>query len=114
MSQDGELCLPKVKDPALASFGARSPYVKEEVLGRVKEHLKNIYGTLEKDVGSSVSLSDRDGEGRAEGVRLSGKHTSKRPAKDAVETPSPGNEKRFQREMRRAPKRFNPVLWRRW
>ncbi|KAF7151165.1 hypothetical protein RHSIM_Rhsim02G0152100 [Rhododendron simsii] len=84
MSQDGELCLPKVKDPVLASFGVRSPYVKEEVLGRVKEHLETIYGTVEKDVGSSVSLSDRAGEGQAEGVRSSGKHTSKRPAKDAM------------------------------
>ncbi|KAE9452525.1 hypothetical protein C3L33_15575, partial [Rhododendron williamsianum] len=86
MSQDGELCLPKVKDPALALFGACSPYVKEEVLGRVREYLKNTYGILAKDVGSSVSLSDRDGEGQAEG-------TSK--------------------EIRRALKRFNPVLWRR-
>ncbi|KAG5521367.1 hypothetical protein RHGRI_033809 [Rhododendron griersonianum] len=92
---DGELCLPKVKDPALALFGARSPYVKEEVLGRVKEHLKNIYGTLEKDLGSGVSLSDRDGEGRAEGVRLSGKRTSKRHAKDVVEVAKPSKRKKL-------------------
>ncbi|KAG5552835.1 hypothetical protein RHGRI_010816 [Rhododendron griersonianum] len=83
LSQDGELCLPKVKDPALASFGVRSPHVKEGVLGRVEKYLKNTYGILAKDVRSSVSLSDRDGEGQAEGVRLKSKHTSKRPAKDA-------------------------------
>ncbi|KAI8527843.1 hypothetical protein RHMOL_Rhmol12G0105500 [Rhododendron molle] len=86
MFQDGDLCLPKVKDPTLALFGARSPYAKEEVLERVREHLKNTCGTLEKDVGSSVSLSDRDGEGRAEGGRPNSKHTSKRPARDVVET----------------------------
>ncbi|KAI8534241.1 hypothetical protein RHMOL_Rhmol10G0074400 [Rhododendron molle] len=85
MFQDGELCLPKVKDPALALFGARSPYAKEEVLERVREHLKNTCGTLEKDVGSSVSLSDQNGEGRAEEGRPSSKHTSKRPGKDVVE-----------------------------
>ncbi|KAI8537661.1 hypothetical protein RHMOL_Rhmol09G0041500 [Rhododendron molle] len=100
MFQDGELCLPKVKDPALALFGARSPYAKEEVLERVREHLKNTCGTLEKDVGSSVSLSDRDGEGRAEGGRSSSKHTSKRPAKDVVEVtarggPGSGDWRRF-------------------
>ncbi|KAF7113578.1 hypothetical protein RHSIM_RhsimUnG0112000 [Rhododendron simsii] len=94
MSQDGELCLPKVKDPILALFDARSPYVKEEVLGRVKEHLETIYGIVEKDVGSSVSLSDRPGGGQAEGVRSSGKHTSKRPAKDAVEVAQPGKRKK--------------------
>ncbi|KAG5544547.1 hypothetical protein RHGRI_017095 [Rhododendron griersonianum] len=94
MSQDGELCLPKVKDPALALFGAHSPYVKEEVLGRVKKHLKDIDGTLERDVGNSVSLSGQDGEGRAKGVQLSGKHTSKRPAKDAVEVAKPGKRKK--------------------
>ncbi|KAF7129130.1 hypothetical protein RHSIM_Rhsim10G0123200 [Rhododendron simsii] len=94
MSQDGELCLLKVKDPVLASFGARSPYVKEEVLGRVKEHLETIYGTGEKDGGSSASLSDRAGEGRAEEVRLSGKHTSKRPAKDVAEVAQPSKRKK--------------------
>ncbi|KAG5557331.1 hypothetical protein RHGRI_007549 [Rhododendron griersonianum] len=94
MSQDGELCLPKVKDPALALFGARSPYVKEEVLGRVKEHLKDIDGTLERDVGSSVSLSGQDREGQAKGLRLSGKHTSKRPAKDVVKVTKPGKRKK--------------------
>ncbi|KAF7130334.1 hypothetical protein RHSIM_Rhsim10G0117000 [Rhododendron simsii] len=95
MSQDGELCLPKVKDPVLALFGARLPYVKEEVLGRVKEYLETAYGTVEKDVGSSVSLSDRAGEGQAEGVQSSGKHTSKRPAKDAVEVAQPGKRKKI-------------------
>ncbi|KAF7153003.1 hypothetical protein RHSIM_Rhsim01G0106400 [Rhododendron simsii] len=94
MSQDGELCLPKVKDPVLALFGARSPYVKEEVLGRVKEHLETVYGIVEKDVGSSVSLSDRAGEGQTEGARSGGKHTSKRPAKDAVEVAQPGKRKK--------------------
>ncbi|KAF7129433.1 hypothetical protein RHSIM_Rhsim10G0123400 [Rhododendron simsii] len=94
MSQDGELCLLKVKDPVLASFGARSPYVKEEVLGRVKEHLETIYGTGEKDGGSSASLSDWAGEGRAEEVRLSGKHTSKRPAKDVAEVTQPSKRKK--------------------
>ncbi|KAF7140407.1 hypothetical protein RHSIM_Rhsim06G0084000 [Rhododendron simsii] len=58
MSQDGELCLPKVKDPALS-------YVKEE-----------------------------DGEGRVEGVRLSGKRTSKRQAKDIVEVAKPSKRKK--------------------
>ncbi|KAI8530213.1 hypothetical protein RHMOL_Rhmol11G0038400 [Rhododendron molle] len=86
MSQDGELCLLKVKDPVLALFGARSPYVKEEVLRKVREHLENTHGVLEKEVRSSVPLSDRDGDGRAEGGRPSSKHTSKRPAKDVVET----------------------------
>ncbi|KAF7154461.1 hypothetical protein RHSIM_Rhsim01G0144100 [Rhododendron simsii] len=81
-----------VKDPALTSFGARSPYVEEEVLGRVKEHMKNIYGTVEKDVGNSVSLSGQDGEGLVERVQLSGKQTSKRPAKGIVE----GNEESSQ------------------
>ncbi|KAF7129076.1 hypothetical protein RHSIM_Rhsim10G0096700 [Rhododendron simsii] len=94
MSQDGELCLSKVKDPVLASFGACSPYVKEEVLGRVKEHLETIYGTGEKDGGSSASLSDRAEEGRAEGVRLSGKHTSKRSAKDVAEVAQPSKRKK--------------------
>ncbi|KAI8572818.1 hypothetical protein RHMOL_Rhmol01G0229800 [Rhododendron molle] len=75
-----------VKDPALALFGARSPYAKEEILERVRDHLKNTCGTLEKDVGSSVSLSDRDGDDRAKGVRSSSKHTSKKPAKDVVVT----------------------------
>ncbi|KAF7144966.1 hypothetical protein RHSIM_Rhsim04G0182400 [Rhododendron simsii] len=91
MSQDGGLLLPKEKDPALVLFGALSPYAKEEVLGRVKEYLKSIYGAVEKDVGSSVSLSDRAGEGRAEGY---GKHTSKRPAKDAAEVAMPSKRKK--------------------
>ncbi|KAG5544349.1 hypothetical protein RHGRI_016935 [Rhododendron griersonianum] len=95
LSQDGELCLPKVKDPALASFVVRSPHVKEEVLGRVEEYLENTYGILAKDVRSSVSLRDRDGGGQAEGVRLKSKHTSKRPAKDAGGWSSPANGERL-------------------
>ncbi|KAI8555259.1 hypothetical protein RHMOL_Rhmol05G0160900 [Rhododendron molle] len=102
MSQDGELSLPKVKDPVLALFGARSLYIKEEVLGRVREHLKNTHGILEKDVGSSVSLSDRDGEGRVEGVRPSSKHTSKRPAKDAVEVATSGKRRKGNQENSKA------------
>ncbi|KAI8550804.1 hypothetical protein RHMOL_Rhmol06G0136000 [Rhododendron molle] len=94
MFQDGELCLPKVRDPALASFGARSLYVKEEVLGRVREYLKDMHGILEKDVGSSASRGGQEGEGRAKGVRLSVKHTTKRPGKDAVEVAKPGKRKK--------------------
>ncbi|KAI8550611.1 hypothetical protein RHMOL_Rhmol06G0121000 [Rhododendron molle] len=94
MFQDGELCLPKVKDPALALFGARSPYVKEEVLGRVRERLKDVYGIVEKDVGSSASQSGQDAKWRAEGVRLRGKQTAKWPAKGIVEVAKPSKRKK--------------------
>ncbi|KAG5544108.1 hypothetical protein RHGRI_016753 [Rhododendron griersonianum] len=59
LSQDGELCLPKVKDPALASFGVRSPHVKEEVLGRVEEYLENTYGILAKDTSKGNEESSK-------------------------------------------------------
>ncbi|KAI8527691.1 hypothetical protein RHMOL_Rhmol12G0094700 [Rhododendron molle] len=108
MRQDVELCLPKVKDLVLAFFGARSPYVKEDVLGRVREHLENRHGILEKDVGSSVSLSDQDGEGRAEGVQPSSKHTSKRPAKDAVEAAKSGKRRKTSKRNRDSPKAVQP------
>ncbi|KAG5540851.1 hypothetical protein RHGRI_020928 [Rhododendron griersonianum] len=108
MSQDGELCLPKVKDPALASFGVRSPHVKEEVLGRVEEYLKNTYGILAKDVRSSVSLSDRDGEGQAEGVRLKSKLTSKRPAKDAEGVVKSGKRRKTSKGNEESSKAVHP------
>ncbi|KAG5542593.1 hypothetical protein RHGRI_022201 [Rhododendron griersonianum] len=108
LSQDGELCLPKVKDPALASFGVRSPHVKEEVLGRVEEYLENTYGILAKDVRSSVSLSDRDGGGQAEGVRLKSKHTSKRPAKDAEGVVKSGKRRKTSKGNEESSKAVHP------
>ncbi|KAG5523152.1 hypothetical protein RHGRI_035090 [Rhododendron griersonianum] len=108
LSQDGELCLPKVKDPALASFGVRSPHVKEEVLGRVEEYLKNTYGILAKDVRSSVSWSDRDGGGQAEGVRLKSKHTSKRLAKDAEGVVKSGKRKKTSKGNEESSKAVHP------
>ncbi|KAG5557254.1 hypothetical protein RHGRI_007499 [Rhododendron griersonianum] len=110
LSQDGELCLPKVKDPALASFGVRSPHVKEEVLGRVEEYLKNTYGILAKDVRSSVSLSDRDGGGQAEGVRLKSKHTSKRPAKDAEGVVKSGKRRKTSKGNEESSKAVHPKV----
>ncbi|KAI8530088.1 hypothetical protein RHMOL_Rhmol11G0028200 [Rhododendron molle] len=110
MFQDGELCLPKVKDPTLALFGARSPFVKEEVLGRVRQQLENTHCVLEKDVGSSVSLSNRDGDGRAEGVRPNSKPTSKRPAKAVVEVTKSGKRRKTSKENRESATAAEPIV----